>query len=132
MKTAKTLFSFLAVLLIIALTVLNLRYAKLNEPIQYKGKSAVQRIDRFTKTTEVFYDNKWISLDNWKTRIDDVVKNENPQTPSWKTPSLEPFNGETKPVLGVNRGKPSGQRTPVQQAKEVVDYHQKLSNQNQQ
>jgi hypothetical protein len=129
MKTLKTLISLLTVVLFIVWAVLNLRYGKLNEPAQYKGQSAVQRIDRLKRTTEVFYENQWIRMDVWKARIDQYENNKSGQ-PSWQTPSLDPFDGKTKPVLEVHRGK-ADKRSPVQQVREVQKYHQDITNRNQ-
>jgi hypothetical protein len=129
MKTLKTLISLLAVVLLIVWAVLNLRYGKLNEPAQYKGQSAVQRIDRLKRTTEVFYESEWISTDAWKDRID-ALANDKGSQPAWQTPSLSPFDGKTKPVLEVHRGK-ADKRSPVQQVREVQKYHQDITNKNQ-
>jgi len=129
MKEIKSLISLLVIVILILLGVLNLRYGKLNEPAQYNGKSAVQRIDRFKRTTEVFYENQWIGVDAWKARLDEMENTDKTEQPSWKTPSLSPFDGKTKPVLEVHRGK-ADKRSPVQQAREVGKYHQDITSKN--
>lgn len=46
------------------------RYKKMDEPYRYNGQEIRQRYDRYLFRTEVYYQDKWMMVEGWKSEID--------------------------------------------------------------
>ena len=109
LKNIVSLFISLIVFAAVFILALPLVHYKIyEEPLLYKGHEGIQRYDRLKGQQQIYKDDRWISIDEWKRGIDSLPEVEpelvipTTERPEWITPTLTPLDGQTKPNLVIH------------------------------